>query len=281
MMSVLIGCLSSCSYIKPQHNDGGALCRYGCLSSCSYIKPQQSRDDFAFCRVVYHLVPTSNHNSTRFVKNPSKLFIILFLHQTTTIDGVQTFSRKVVYHLVPTSNHNIQKIQNTDTYVVYHLVPTSNHNQKIQKIQKIQLFIILFLHQTTTDTDTEDTEDSCLSSCSYIKPQQKIYRRRYTEVVYHLVPTSNHNHGRRQHQFCMLFIILFLHQTTTQKIYRIQIYRLFIILFLHQTTTRYRYTDIQKSCLSSCSYIKPQQDIYTEDTDNVVYHLVPTSNHNL
>ena len=151
-MSVLIGCLSSCSYIKPQHNDGGALCRYGCLSSCSYIKPQQSRDDFAFCRVVYHLVPTSNHNSTRFVKNPSKLFIILFLHQTTTIDGVQTFSRKVVYHLVPTSNHNF-----------HFLAPFC-----------VLLFIILFLHQTTTMFLGEDWATSCLSSCSYIKPQQTI-----------------------------------------------------------------------------------------------------------
>ena len=35
----------------------------------------------------------------------------------------------------------------------------------------IKLFIILFLHQTTTYTQSTAPRLSCLSSCSYIKPQ--------------------------------------------------------------------------------------------------------------
>ena len=58
-----------------------------------------------------------------------------------------------------------------------------------------------------------------------------------------------------------LFIILFLHQTTTGLLmYSAQIV-LFIILFLHQTTTLKDIGIDPKSCLSSCSYIKPQQEI--------------------
>ena len=38
--------------------------------------------------VVYHSIPTSNHNNTYFKVKRTKLFITLFLHQTTTIINV-------------------------------------------------------------------------------------------------------------------------------------------------------------------------------------------------
>ncbi len=56
----------------------------------------------------------------------------------------------------------------------------------------------------------------------------------------------------------MLFIILFLHQTTTRDGRYYHDCPLFIILFLHQTTTRKEKRMAEKCCLSSCSYIKPQ-----------------------
>ena len=99
-------CLSSCSYIKPQLASRGRRPRGGCLSSCSYIKPQH------YLLVLYSLT--------------------------------------VVYHLVPTSNHNHPPKQEQDLKVVYHLVPTSNHNYWLSKSFFLLLFIILFLHQTTT-----------------------------------------------------------------------------------------------------------------------------------
>ena len=58
--------------------------------------------------VVYHLVPTSNHNY---------LFLSIYFPF-------------VVYHLVPTSNHNGNAKRNLKAQVVYHLVPTSNHNHQ-------------------------------------------------------------------------------------------------------------------------------------------------------
>ena len=78
--------------------------------------------------VVYHLVPTSNHN-------PS---------------AMADFMAAVVYHLVPTSNHNSPPVSVLTVSVVYHLVPTSNHNLGHSVESDTWLFIILFLHQTTT-----------------------------------------------------------------------------------------------------------------------------------
>ena len=77
-----------------------------CLSSCSYIKPQLGELEKVLRGVVYHLVPTSNHN----------------------VLGGLGILNGVVYHLVPTSNHNCPPAKSLESRVVYHLVPTSNHN---------------------------------------------------------------------------------------------------------------------------------------------------------
>ena len=82
-------------------------------------------------------------------------------------------------------------------------------------MQKSLLFIILFLHQTTTWSLLTLVLLSCLSSCSYIKPQLPVNKTVGISVVYHLVPTSNHNDGKEISVNDLLFIILFLHQTTT------------------------------------------------------------------
>ena len=165
--------------------------------------------------VVYHLVPTSNHNCKT----------------------AQVITEAVVYHLVPTSNHNRAGNIQRSTGVVYHLVPTSNHNLCATLMLINPLFIILFLHQTTTDYALtlgnlcclsscsyikpqlrrweEAQRWSCLSSCSYIKPQPGRTLALEQSVVYHLVPTSNHNKKEKWKIALKLFIILFLHQTTT------------------------------------------------------------------
>ena len=78
------GCISSCSYIKPQLDRDlrHGACR--CISSCSYIKPQLFSVDEKTGMVVYHPVPTSNHNGSSMDAIAEPLYIILFLHQTTT-----------------------------------------------------------------------------------------------------------------------------------------------------------------------------------------------------
>ena len=124
----VLRCLSSCSYIKPQPEPSLLHACWRCLSSCSYIKPQRN--------------------------------------------GRYPLCGSVVYHLVPTSNHNKAAIASILDKVVYHLVPTSNHNGRVRPPPYYALFIILFLHQTTTFPSSLVKMSSCLSSCSYIKPQR-------------------------------------------------------------------------------------------------------------
>ena len=143
-------CLSSVSYIKPQQSRISLLCCEGCLSSVSYIKPQPSGRWTAPARVVYRLFPTSNHNNLAYYLRLCRLFIVCFLHQTTTSIGVLCLTSRclssvsyikpqptivppanisVVYRLFPTSNHNgVIELQHL-LIVVYRLFPTSNHNK--------------------------------------------------------------------------------------------------------------------------------------------------------
>ena len=164
-------CLSSCSYIKPQHDHGHRHHVRGCLSSCSYIKPQPIMCDD---KLQARCLSSCSYNKPQ-----------PFRHLP--------FRGTVVYHLVPTSNHNRDNTRKQHVLVVYHLVPTSNHNKQADYFVVIVLFIILFLHQTTTSFRYQCPRFCCLSSCSYIKPQRPLYLMRMVFVVYHLVPTSNHN----------------------------------------------------------------------------------------
>ena len=166
-----------------------------CLSSCSYIKPQRSPKGIRggmelFIILFLHQTTTAAFGSSSDVE----LFIILFLHQTTTLLPFWMISSPL--------------------FIILFLHQTTTESLTPRNLQR--LFIILFLHQTTTRIEKLPKSFGCLSSCSYIKPQ----------------------------------------------------------LLLNKTTGISR-------CLSSCSYIKPQPEQPRRSSRAVVYHLVPTSNHNL
>ena len=100
-------------------------------------------------------------------------------------------------------------------------------------------------------------------------------------VVYRTIPTSNHNYRWKGLRWYWLYIVLFLHQTTTcqqlallaEKLYIVLFlhqtttysywfsawYLLYIVLFLHQTTTYWWFFYKFFSCISYYSYIKPQR----------------------
>ena len=56
-------------------------------------------------------------------------------------------------------------------------------------------------------------------------------------VVYRTIPTSNHNFVILSNCLQLLYIVLFLHQTTTLLLSWCMNVLLYIVLFLHQTTT--------------------------------------------
>ena len=172
-------------------------CAGRCISYYSYIKPQLATKAMYAKQVVYRTIPTSNHNKNPIVGSYKVLYIVLFLHQTTT--------------------------------------------QTSRPIGRMLLYIVLFLHQTTTVSRIVFISFSCISYYSYIKPQHDTYQPYIMRVVYRTIPTSNHNYAKLLFDFNMLYIVLFLHQTTTQRSYAWNSPLLYIVLFLHQTTTHFQY----------------------------------------
>ena len=143
--------------------------------------------------VVYRTIPTSNHNFLHFDKLSVMLYIVLFLHQTTTGTLVWTcFLRLyiVLFLHQTTTNWSVR----TSSSVVYRTIPTSNHNLVSILISIFLLYIVLFLHQTTTAT------------------RIPMFRKRLYIVLFLHQTTTWWLLDR-----CVLelYIVLFLHQTTT------------------------------------------------------------------
>ena len=142
------------------------------------------------------------------------------------------------------------------------------------------LYLILFLHQTTTARTYIylcnscilfcsyikpqlapggfDRFFCCILFCSYIKPQLSLMSADLRYVVSYSVPTSNHNSIKIILSIGVLYLILFLHQTTTICYPPSISKRLYLILFLHQTTTGTGLGSGWSCCILFCSYIKPQ-----------------------
>ena len=186
------------------------------------------------------------------------LYIILFLHQTTTaVPESPTYDAcissffyikpqpirynhdiiNLVYHPFSTSNHNRNFHRPFRRRLVYHPFSTSNHNSVIA----LMSMILLVYHPFSTSNHN-------LSAI----------RRSCTTLVYHPFSTSNHNDAPPEENDTHLYIILFLHQTTTYHGLVGPGRHLYIILFLHQTTTKIKQKSVSKSCISSFFYIKPQ-----------------------
>ena len=142
--------------------------------------------------------------------------------------------------------------------VVYRSFPTSNHNLDNTYQFGEMLYIVRFLHQTTTRWRAAWWGNRCISFVSYIKPQ---HTRRMTDplyVVYRSFPTSNHNREHVRSAATRLYIVRFLHQTTTLLDGSQLSIMLYIVRFLHQTTTATDNKSSYTGCISFVSYIKPQ-----------------------
>ena len=144
----------------------------------------------------------------------NQLYIVLFLHQTTTVtlapsssfgcisyysyikpqpNGWCSAVHGVVYRTIPTSNHNTSACVLPMRFVVYRTIPTSNHNPPRPRTLSLWLYIVLFLHQTTTTEAFHEKHARCISYYSYIKPQLYGVGDMIASVVYRTIPTSNHN----------------------------------------------------------------------------------------
>ena len=77
------------------------------------------------------------------------------------------------------------------------------------------LYLIPFLHQTTTLNLKKRLMLGCILFHFYIKPQLWQIDSCVANVVSYSISTSNHNHNQQILSPCGLYLIPFLHQTTT------------------------------------------------------------------
>ena len=223
-------------YIKPQLLTHAFFFENGCILLNFYIKPQLKKVKCSSNNVVSYWISTSNHNLKVTVKIGKVLYLIEFLHQTTTC------------------------------LCYLYLIP--------------KLYLIEFLHQTTTLYSTIYATCGCILLNFYIKPQQVnspfasnvgcILLNFYIKpqlsdnyiiiggVVSYWISTSNHNHTVRASRWTVLYLIEFLHQTTTILKYAKFQPQLYLIEFLHQTTTWKSSNRLSNRCILLNFYIKPQ-----------------------
>ena len=169
-------------------------------------------------------------------KKPYLLYIVLFLHQTTTSRRRKQITKCCISYY---SYIKPQPAGINDNFmdVVYRTIPTSNHNAHY--LQEDQAPVVYRTIPTSNH------------NC------QPLHRNRHW-VVYRTIPTSNHNFVLIRAFALVLYIVLFLHQTTTTIRCCPLRYWLYIVLFLHQTTTLAPCALICLRCISYYSYIKPQ-----------------------
>ncbi len=162
----------------------------------------------------------------------------LFLHQTTTISSVPNHSEALYMSLF------------------LHQTTTIIYDRRL-----LQSCICLYSYIKPQLINTCSFESlRCICLYSYIKPQLcpchcslgrvvyvsiptsnhncAVVLATETTVVYVSIPTSNHNIPLPRRLSVLLYMSLFLHQTTTVNIKVCKEMWLYMSLFLHQTTTR-------------------------------------------
>ena len=143
------------------------------------------------------------------------MYIISFLHQTTT-----TTLKPLVKALL---------------YIISFLHQTTTNRRMTLCARR--LYIISFLHQTTTIDYDSSRIKSCISFHSYIKPQHVHIELRLCAVVYHFIPTSNHNYTHTTSDGVEVVYHFIPTSNHNARHNRLQRQKLYIISFLHQTTT--------------------------------------------
>ena len=121
------------------------------------------------------------------------LYLITFLHQTTTVGLVQVFRFKLylITFLHQTTTRKWQGFPFDWLYLITFLHQTTTGSQG--RRYGIKLYLITFLHQTTTIVHLTIRQHCCILLHFYIKPQPTAFFLLFCFVVSYYISTSNHN----------------------------------------------------------------------------------------
>ena len=186
------------------------------------------------------------------------LYILIFLHQTATREREN--SERMLYILIflhQTATREFTRFRIQSCISLYSYIKPQ------RKLWTCSLYL------------------RCISLYSYIKPQPVALAQLIGYAVYPYIPTSNRNESLNSLNLS-LAVYPYIPTSNRNRIQRenseIQLY---ILIFLHQTATEREFRIHDSGCISLYSYIKPQQRIQREFREFAVYPYIPTSNRNV
>ena len=187
-----------------------------------------------------------------------KLYLIPFLHQTTTKLLRSTVNTWL--YLIPFLHQTTTKWYFLSKSSSLYLIPFLHQTTTSTRLSMCRgmLYLIPFLHQTTTSMVQHTSVYSCILFHFYIKPQRKLVLTHVPTVVSYSISTSNHN---RQVAATMLRTVVSYSISTSNHNYGLEPHHkvlLYLIPFLHQTTTQCLRLIWLTSCILFHFYIKPQ-----------------------
>ena len=149
------------------------------------------------------------------MKTLVQLYLIPFLHQTTTWDVLlRCIMGCILFHFYIKPQHLHSRFDLIN--VVSYSISTSNHNPS--RTASVSMSVVSYSISTSN-------HNTCGIS----------FGNRH--VVSYSISTSNHNPNIEKPIKAVLYLIPFLHQTTTSNFQVIKEFKLYLIPFLHQTTT--------------------------------------------
>ena len=202
-------------YIKPQHYLSRLCSKKGCILFHFYIKPQPDQIQQLMYEVVSYSISTSNHNILSENTSWRRWYLIPFLQQTTTVHKlVFLICGCILFHFYIKPQHISIQFVKTCGCILFHFYI------------KPQPFVFEF-------------RDTLVVSYSISTSNHNLYNLHFSRraVVSYSISTSNHNFWSGATTVSTLYLIPFLHQTTTFRGNRCVFNKLYLIPFLHQTTT--------------------------------------------
>ena len=165
------------------------------------------------------------------------LFLIRFLHQTTTTNSppISVALLFLIRFLHQTTTVRIYERTTTMLFLIRFLHQTTT--EQLLKLRVHKLFLIRFLHQTTTSIYDLDDADGCSLLDFYIKPQRFAAEMSSIAVVPYQISTSNHNGLREYRSDARVVPYQISTSNHNTRPTGIEVELLFLIRFLHQTTT--------------------------------------------
>ena len=210
-------------------------------------------------KVVSYSVPISNHNLSWASTFLIKLYLILFLYQTTTALGRPRWHFCCILfcsYIKPQPFVGINLFNKSCILFCSYIKP-----QPCPTVARSRGCCILFCSYIKPQlfNERQRRNNGCILFCSYIKPQRTRCHLCDRIVVSYSVPISNHNLLYYGGWRIMLYLILFLYQTTTVACDSMP-FTCCILFCSYIKPQRNGVVNLfSHSCILFCSYIKPQR----------------------